>query len=234
MKCSVLLHAGQLEHANLLGKTVVVIDAFRATSVMVEGLYNGAEAFIPVDSVEEAKALKGENISIILGGERNGMKIEGFELDNSPLNYTKEAVGGKVVALTTTNGTRALSGSVSADAIFLGSYLNLYSVARKVASVKDLVLVCSGSNDSISLEDSVCAGAILYHLELLTSIAWTDEAYMFKSLYLYTASDLKEYLSCGSHFKYLEEMGFSQDIDFCLKLNKRPVVPYFDGTTVRL
>jgi len=234
MKCSVIQHAGQLEHANLLGKTVVVIDVFRATSVMVEGLFNEGLAFIPVKTIEEAKFLKSKNSSIVLGGERNGVKIDGFELDNSPLSYTIEAVGGKEIVLTTTNGTRALAGTVGADAVYLGAFLNISAVARKVVDVTELVLVCSGSNDAVSLEDSVCAGAILYHLELLTSVEWTDDAFMLKSLYLYTAPKLKDYLSSGSHFKDLEEKGFSMDLDFCLQFNKRPVVPYYDGTAVRL
>jgi|APDOM4702015159_1054818.scaffolds.fasta_scaffold00727_4 2-phosphosulfolactate phosphatase len=234
MKCSVILHAAELKNADLRGKTAVVIDAFRATSVMVEGLFNGASAFIPVEAVDEARRLKEANPEMLLGGERDGVRIEGFDLDNSPLSYGREVVQNRKVVLTTTNGTRALTGSAMADEVFLGSFLNLSAVAQRVAGSKELVLVCSGSNDTISLEDSVCAGAILYHVELLKSIEWTDNAFMFKSLYLYVASALTEYLSSGSHYKYLYDKGFGADLDFCLQLNRRSVVPRFDGYEVKL
>jgi Phosphosulfolactate phosphohydrolase and related enzymes len=234
MKCSVVLHAGLLEQADLSGKTVVVIDAFRATSVIVEGLYNGAKAFIPVKTVEEAQLLKEQNLSHLLGGERDGVMIEGFDLDNSPLSYSNEVVGGKVVALTTTNGTRALSGSVGASEVYLGSFLNASAVARRVANVKELVIVCSGSYDELSLEDSVCAGAIIYSLEAQTSIELTDTAYMLKMLFREVREDLDSFLSKGEHYRELVEKGFEKDVQFCLQLNKRSVVPCYDGTTVML
>ena len=234
MKCSVVLHAGLLEQADFSGKTVVVIDAFRATSVIVEGLHNGAQEFIPVKTVEEAKLLKEESPLYLLGGERDGVMIEGFDLDNSPLNYTKEVVGARTIVLTTTNGTRALSGSLGASEIFLGSFLNASAIVRKVAHAKELVLVCSGSYDEVSLEDSVCAGAIIYSLEAQTSIEWTDTAYMLRTLYSTVKDDLKGFLAKGEHYKELVAHGFEGDVQFCLQLNKRSVVPCFDGTTVKL
>ena len=117
MKVEVILHAGLLDGYDFEGKEVVVIDAFRATSVIVEGLYNGAKSVIPVESVEEALALKAANPAIILGGERDGVLIDGFDIDNSPLNYTSDRVKGSEVVLTTTNGTRVLKGVAGASAV---------------------------------------------------------------------------------------------------------------------
>ena len=92
MKVEVILHAGLLDGYDFEGKEVVVIDAFRATSVIVEGLHNGAKSIIPVESVEEAMSIKAENPEVVLGGERDGILIEGFDLDNSPLNYLPEKI----------------------------------------------------------------------------------------------------------------------------------------------
>lgn len=233
MKVEVILHAGLLDGYDFEGKEVVVIDAFRATSVIVEGLYNGAKSVIPVESVEEALALKAANPAIILGGERDGVLIDGFDIDNSPLNYTSDRVKGSEVVLTTTNGTRALKGVAGASAVYLGSFLNASAVARKVSNAKRLVLVCSGSENTVSLEDSVCAGAIIYSLESQVSIKWTDTAYMLKSLFSDNRDNLGEFLSEGEHYRELVAHGFEKDVQFCLQLNKRSVVPCYDGTTVK-
>lgn len=234
MKVEVILHAGLLDGYDFEGKEVVVIDAFRATSVIVEGLYNGAKSVIPVESVEEALALKAANPAIILGGERDGVLIDGFDIDNSPLNYTSDRVKGSEVVLTTTNGTRALKGVAGASAVYLGSFLNASAVARKVSNAKRLVLVCSGSENTVSLEDSVCAGAIIYSLESQVSIKWTDTAYMLKSLFSDNRDNLGEFISEGEHYRELVAHGFEKDVKFCLQLNKHAVVPCFDGTTVTL
>ena len=234
MKVEVILHAGLLDGYDFEGKEAVVIDAFRATSVIVEGLHNGAKSVIPVESVEEAMALKSANPEIILGGERDGVLIEGFDLDNSPLSYSSEKVRNKEIVITTTNGTRAMKGVAGASAVYLGSFLNVSAVARKVSNANSLVLVCSGSENTVSLEDSLCAGAIIYSLESLTSIEWTDTAYMLKTLYKEERGDLNGLLSKGVHYRELVANGFEKDVHFCIQLNKRSVVPCYDGTTVRL
>lgn len=234
MVVDIILHAGLLNEMDLKGKAAVVIDAFRATSVIVEGLSNGASSFVPVKTIDEALQIKALDSEVLLGGERDGVKIDGFDLDNSPLSFKHDFVAGKNVVLTTTNGTRALKGAIGASAIYVGSFLNLSAVAQKVAGVSELVLVCSGSEDSVSLEDSLCAGGILYELELLADITLSDEAYMLKELYISVKERLNDFLSKGSHYRYLRSKGFGDDLDFCLQVNKRGVVPCFDGTTIRL
>lgn len=234
MNVDVVLHAGLLSGYDLRGKVVVVVDAFRATSVIVEGLYNGATSFTPVESVAEALSAKIEDPEILLGGERDGFIIEGFDLDNSPVNYSSDIVKGKNLWITTTNGTRALKGAIAASEVYVGAFLNLSAVARRTVGAKELVIVCSGSENSVSLEDSVCAGGIMYELELLASISYSDSAYMLKSLYTDNRLNLPEFLSRGTHYRYLKDRGFKADLDFCLQINKRSVVPSFNGTTVGL
>ncbi|KUK34943.1 MAG: Phosphosulfolactate phosphohydrolase-like protein, partial [Caldanaerobacter subterraneus] len=106
----------------LKNKNVVVIDTLRATSVITTALYNGAKEIIPVSEVEEAielvKSL--DKTTYLLGGERNSTKIEGFDLSNSPLEYTREKVENKTIIFTTTNGTKALKKVSLADNVILG------------------------------------------------------------------------------------------------------------------
>lgn len=234
MRVDVILHAGLLEGYDFSGKVVVVIDAFRATTVMVEALHNGAASVIPVATVDEALALKKNNPELLLGGERNGFLIDGFDIDNSPLSYVGEKINGAVVALTTTNGTRALKGVNGADRIYLGAFVNVSAAVARVADASDLVIVCSGSEDTVSLEDCLCASAIIYSLESRTSVDCSDAAYMVKSIYRCVKDDIIGYMSHGEHYRELCAKGFEKDVLFCLQVDKRTEVPSFDGTAVSL
>lgn len=232
MKVDVVLHAGLLDQYDFTGKVAVVIDVFRATSVITEGLRNGAKKYIPVGTIEEAHEYKSCNPEVLLGGERDGKQIEGFDLDNSPLSYTKNRVEDATIVGTTTNGTRALRGVSWADKVYLASFRNLSAVVSKLIQYDDVVLVCSGSENGVSLEDSVCAGGIVYHLELHASVTCSDTAIMLKSVYGNNVIHLHEFLSAGEHYKYLASIGMQPDLDFCLAVNKTTIVPYFDGMAV--
>lgn len=232
MNVDVVLHAGLLGSMDFKGKVVVVIDVLRATNVIIEGLTNGAKEFIPVETVKEALDYRAKDSKVLLGGERDGVLIGGFDLDNSPFSYTKDKVAGKTIVMTTTNGTQALRGVVSADKVFIASFRNIASVAQALLKYPELVIVCSGSEKRISLEDSLCAGALIYQLELYTSLFCSDIAIMLKSLYRSNAANLQNYLSAGEHYQFLAEMGLFEDLSFCLSLNKNTTVPVFDGTAV--
>src|SRR5690606_28924594 len=97
----------------------------------------------------------------LLGGERGGVKIEGFDLGNSPREYTAERVGGRTIAFTTTNGTRALMAAASAARVYMGAYANLNQLSDRLAEqVGDIHLICAGTDRQVTLEDTVCAGEI--------------------------------------------------------------------------
>ena len=128
---------------DLKGKTVVVVDILRATSCMVSGFANGIEKIKPVASLDECKEL-GKN-GYLTAAERGGQKVEGFDMGNSPFSYMDPAIKGKKVAVTTTNGTLAISKSIGAEHILIGSFLNISRVAEEVRKLdKDVIIHCAG------------------------------------------------------------------------------------------
>jgi 2-phosphosulfolactate phosphatase len=147
----------------------VVFDVLRATSTFVTALHHGAKAVVPVSEIAEALALRQKQPDVLLGGERDGVKIRGaqtggidFDLGNSPREYTPAKVGGKTIVSTTTNGTRALRAGANAQTILAASFLNLSATAQFIRQRKleDILLVCAGTRENIATEDVLAAGAL--------------------------------------------------------------------------
>ena len=153
-----------------LSQTVcVVFDVLRATTSMVTALTNGAREIIPVCEIAEAVALRQARPDLLLAGERDGVRIlrqltgsMDFDLGNSPREFTRERVGGRSIAMTTTNGTRALQACRGARRLLVGSFLNLGAVADWLARerIADLLVVCSGTQEEAFYEDVLGAGAL--------------------------------------------------------------------------
>jgi 2-phosphosulfolactate phosphatase len=154
---------------SLHGGVAVVVDVLRATTVMVHALAAGCAAVIPCAEVEEAKAIAARLPSgtALLAGERQGLPIPGFDLGNSPGEFTPDVCGGKTVVMTTTNGTRAILASLEAERVYVASFANLRAISNEI-SVQVLKkdhgypvhIVCAGTEGLISLEDSLLAGAL--------------------------------------------------------------------------
>lgn len=202
----------------------IVIDLLRATSVMIAAISNGAEMIIPVEEVSEAMLFKNLQEDILLGGERDAVKIDGFDLDNSPLSYKKEIVFGKTIVITTTNGTRALKKCLLSKYVFLGSFINAKKTADHI--IKNIVhdsndtiaIVCAGTNQRFTLEDILCAG---YFTELLKEglpdIMLDDLSIASFELYKKFENNPHEVLKYSYHYSHLKRLGFDDDIEFCLK-----------------
>lgn len=156
----------------LHGGVAVVLDVLRATTVMVHALAAGCDAIIPCLEIDEARRTAGRlsTSKAILGGERGGLPIEGFDLGNSPASYTPEVCAGKTLVMTTTNGTRAILASLEADRVLVAAFVNLEATAQELkvellkANARPIHLVCSGTEGFISLEDSLLAGALMKKL----------------------------------------------------------------------
>lgn len=233
MMVDVVFAAGDLTEAKVKGKVVIVIDVLRATSVMVTALNNGLKEVIPVLSPEEAFAYKNENPGpILLGGEREALPIEGFDYGNSPLDYIPAVVQNKSLVMTTSNGTRAIKGSVGASKILIASFLNVKAVTDKIASEKDLVVVCSGSNDLFTIEDALCAGMIVSKIASNNDIKLSDGAQAMKKLYEVNEG-LEPFVSGGNHYQLLQKRGFYDDLKYCFQKNTINLVPYYkDGKII--
>src|SRR5690349_17308087 len=115
------------EPDELRGSIAVILDILRASTTIIHALAHGAECVIPTEEIDEALRIKSSLPAgtVLLGGERDGLLIPGFDLDNNPFAYPKETVAGKTLVFTTTNGTRALKRALQADRILIGAFVNL-------------------------------------------------------------------------------------------------------------
>ncbi|AFM03507.1 phosphosulfolactate phosphohydrolase-like enzyme [Bernardetia litoralis DSM 6794] len=207
---------------DLTGKIAVVVDIFRATSTMVAGLASGVTHVIPV--VDMADALHYKSQDYVTAGERNGEKIEGFDIGNSPFEHMAQEF--KKIVMTTTNGTQAIE-TVKNDAeqVIIGSFLNLRAVTNYLkAQNKDVVIVCAGWKGRFNAEDSLFAGALA--LKLRSDFWWKGDETLFAShSYSSVKNNLSKMLKQSSHYKRLEKNGVSDDMEFCLQIDKFKNVP---------
>jgi len=172
MRIRVYLTAAEAEEAEFQGRTAVVIDVLRATSSIVRALASGAAAIYPTSGTEDAIKLATSlgRDDTLLCGERRGLKIEGYDLGNSPGEFTPGTVEGKRLIMNTTNGTRALLATEGAERVVVGSFLNLRAVAETVRGVDELAVVGAGRDDAFALEDVACTGLLLRRIAL-----WREE-----------------------------------------------------------
>jgi len=217
----------------LKGKIVVVVDIFRATSCMVTAFAHGVESIIPVAEVEQCKSLQATGL--LAAAERDGLKLEGFDLDNSPFSYMQQNIRGKTIAVTTTNGTQAIAQSTAADEIVVGSFLNISSVASYlIESKKDCIVLCAGWKGHYNLEDTLFAGALVEkvkgHFEMEQ-----DAALSALMLYKSSKSELLAITKESAHVKRLAKLNIHKDIEFCLTNDKYQVLPvYTNGRLVNV
>ena len=208
---------------------VVVIDVFRATSAIVTAFYNGVNKMIPVATVEEAREY--QKNGYMAAAERNGEMIEGFELGNSPFGYMNNKVKGKIIAISTTNGTQAIEASRKASRIVIGSFLNQDVLCEYLqAQKKDVILVCAGWKNKFNLEDTLFAGAVTEYLTTRSGFETTcDSAIASQHLYNLAKADLFAFLSNSSHRNRLAKLDLERDIQYCLTANQCPVIPVMEG-----
>lgn len=141
----------------------VVIDVLRATTVMTTAGAAGCGEMFTCETTDQAQRLAATLEHPLLCGERHCRPIDGFDLGNSPAEYTAERVAGRQLILTTTNGTRAIALASGARRMLVASFLNLRATLRAVERETHLHLVCAGTNGAISYEDVLLAGAIVDH-----------------------------------------------------------------------
>ena len=155
-----------VEPEEMIGGTAVVIDVLRSGTSIVHALAAGAKEVIPCLEIEDALALAEQfaHDEILLGGEREGEPIEGFDLGNSPEEYSAERVAGKTIILTTTNGTRAMHHAAKADEILIASFANASAVARRLFEREHVHVLCSGTDGKISQDDVLLAGMLAERL----------------------------------------------------------------------
>lgn len=233
MKIQICIAAQYGKDVDFGGKIAVVIDVLRATSVITTALANGARSVIPVTTVEEAQRRFAacDAASTLKGGERNSIKIDGFDLGNSPLEYKKTVVAGKDIVFTTTNGTQALNGVQGANEVVLACFRNMAAVADYLLRVqKDVVIVCAGTRGQFSLDDGLCAGRLVSLLKQQTKVETDDLSLLLSKHYENNQTNLFGALAGCFHVKFLFGLGFYDDIRFCLQTDCETAIPIFkDG-----
>lgn len=212
---------------------IVVIDVLRATSAICAALDNGIEGIIPVATIEEARAYQKKGY--LVGAERKGQIVEGFDFGNSPYSYLKPEMKGKTVVLSTTNGTKAINLAKDAGEVVIGSLNNIDALNRYLEKQnKNILCLCSGWQNKFNLEDTICAGAIAYYL-LGTGKYTSDEdaSIAAKYLYLSAQNNYFGFLKSSSHRRRLKNLNLNEDIKYCLTPNLTNVVPILkDGILV--
>jgi 2-phosphosulfolactate phosphatase len=214
--------------ARLAGATALVIDVLRASTTIVTALGNGAACVMPIESVEDARARKTAlGAGVILAGERDGDPPDGFDLGNSPLEFTRERVRGRSIVLTTSNGTRALAAARQASAVGVAALVNLGAAAAwALGQGRDVVLVCSGSLGKRSLEDEVCAGLLVAKLSMdAPGAVVTPDADAAQETGRRYGKDLEALARDARHARKLTAQGRGADVAFCLALDTAAVVP---------
>ncbi|MFQ5828924.1 MAG: 2-phosphosulfolactate phosphatase [Candidatus Methylomirabilia bacterium] len=218
-----------IDQESLRGHAAVVIDVFRASTTIVTALVHGVCQVVPVLTPERARQVARAYApdEVLLAAERGGEVVADFPYGNSPLEYVGTHVRGKVLILTTSNGTRALSAASFADRAAVGAFVNMEGVAEWArAQERDLVVVCAGRVGEVALEDLVCAGMLLDILTPLgSSPALADSARAAQILARYYDSDLSRLARDAAWGRELGRLGRDADLRACLQVSIYPEVP---------
>lgn len=238
MDVEVFLTGPVVTEEDVRGSTVIVVDVLRTSTTIASALVNGARAVVPVANTEDAGKIASnlDATSVLLGGERGGELIEGYQHGNSPLEYGPEVVQGRTLVLNTTNGTRTIVQARAAESLVVGTFLNADRIADYALELgNDVTIICAGWRNRVALEDTLCAGMMLHRI-------WqgkepglvSDAAHIAFSQYQMDQDRLLTALQRCNHAQYLHAHGYGADVDFCYQMNTMPVVPYFEDNRIVL
>jgi 2-phosphosulfolactate phosphatase len=229
--------SSSISEEDIRGKTVVVIDVLRATSTILTAISNGAKSVIPVEDMGAAGkiATNLDASSYILCGEKDGKQIDGYELGNSPFEYTEEVISGKTLILNTTNGTKALVRCTHASKVYIAAFLNVKAVCELLKEeTNEISIVCSGWKGRLSLEDVLCAGYIVHQVyDGVIPEEAKDGAKVAMGLYERFGTEIDSTVHSTNHAKRLIGLGFESDIAYCCEVDKFNIVPEFKEGIIR-
>lgn len=214
---------------DLGGTTCVVFDILRATSSMVTALAHGAAEIHPVKTIEEALELRKQLPDAVLGGERHGERIDGFDLGNNPFEYT--VLSGRRIISTTTNGTVALRACERAQRVLVGALLNLAAVRDEIVRARpaQVLLVCAGTFETFALEDAIAAGLLAMEFE---TADLTDAAQAAVAAARHFPTPLDGLLAARNG-RALLARGWRDQIEWCAQLSRFGAIGAMDGAVIR-
>jgi 2-phosphosulfolactate phosphatase len=234
VRIDVFFGANQFSTSDVAGRVVAVIDVLRASTTIAVALANGARAVVPFDSSEEAvtRAKQFERREVKLAGERKMHAIPGFDLGNSPREFTRDAVEGKTVLFTTTNGTGTLTAVQGARDVVVAGYVNFSAVLAMLRAAArsgtDVSIICAGRDRQFSLEDAACAGRYArYIARRLPDATMNDAALASTMIDRRYGENLTRLFTESNHGRALAEAGFDDDLVLCGTVDAYPVIPVY-------
>ncbi len=222
-----------LQPQQLANGTTVVVDVLRATTTIIAAIANGARQVIPAGTIPAALELRNtRQKTLVLGGERGGVIIPGFDHGNSPLEFTPEVIADRTLVLCTTNGTVAMEHCRDCPKILIGAFVNLSAIATHLAESHHQQILCSGTNGVITSEDVLFAGALTEKLiaadpnatlndQAQIALGWWRDA----TQTMENGTPLHLLLAQGAGGRNLMKLGYHQDIQFCARIDYFTHVP---------
>jgi 2-phosphosulfolactate phosphatase len=241
VRIDVVFGGANIVPSEVAGRVVAVIDVLRASTSIAAALMNGARGVIPFESSEDAvpRSKAFERRDVLLAGERKMKPIPGFDLGNSPLEFTREAVEGKTVLMTTTNGTPAITNAVGARDVVVASYANFTAVLTMLRAAlrggTDVTLVCAGRDRQFGLEDAGCAGRFVHQMaKRSTSVALNDAAQACVLIDRKYGDNIARLFDASEHGQALRAAGYVDDLAACAALDSLPVIPLYQDRQITL
>lgn len=239
MRLDVHLTPQEISSADASGRVVAIIDVLRWSSTVAAALANGARNVIPFEEPDEVvrRGKDFERGTVRLAGERRSLPIPGFDLGNSPAEFTREAVEGKTVLTTTTNGTKALLAVQGARDVVIASYVNFSAALAMLRAAAragaDVALVCAGRDRHTSLEDAACAGRFVRHItRRLANADIGDAARACTIIERRYGDDLQRLFGDSEHGRGLVAAGLGADLEVCAQVDAFPVLPVYQDRQI--
>lgn len=235
MRVDVAFLPTDIKQHDLSDGICIVLDIFRATTSIVTAMANGCNAILPVSKIEDAHSLGKQINSPLFAGERQSIKIEGFDFGNSPYDFSTDKVQNRTIIMTTTNGTKAIQATEGSYLTLIGSFINAAAVCKQARQYgKDIVIVCAGTEQHFSLEDALCAGLLVHILSEEEDSIMTDAALGARVMYDGAKSSIIAVASNSKNGKRLCDIDRVNDIEYCLQLNTVSVVPRYNNGKITL
>jgi 2-phosphosulfolactate phosphatase len=212
----------------LTGSVTVAIDVLRATTTIIHALAAGCAAVRPVAEIDEARKLADSMRvgRVLLGGERGGKPLDGFDLGNSPREYTAKVCRNATLVLTTTNGTRALLRAAEAERTLIAGFVNFSAVCEQLRQdARPVHILCAGTDGAITLEDTLLAGAIVDYLCDAGEVCLNDGARLAWDCYETHGRVLLGALEISQGGANLRDLGYDDDIRAAAQIDQFALVP---------
>ena len=220
---------GEIDGLDNDADVVIVFDVLRGTTTVTQAFKAGAAKIIPVAEPEEAfkAAEKLERDKVIIGGGFDNIPIENFNLGDSPLEYTPEVIGGKILVYYSINTVKALNVSRNADRVLLACFNNIQAVIESVGYPSRIYLLCSGRMGRFSFEDAVCAGMFVQRLidSYSGEVGLNDAAATSRYIYYRHHRNILNMLEKSSQGNYLTKNNKTQDLEFAAQIDSTNIVP---------